>query len=558
MSSPAAKSLAIIARTKIPENALTRLREDLVSRRIGSGIEWLKNHRNLLVSLPPAQKNAAALLAYIAQWVDIGFDRPHLVQELLSRFPQPLRASLPLSDYVYIRMAEGLVAMSQEEFEAAIRHFETVLSFESEVRDRELVAIANFSVARCQRRMGRYDAALGGTVKAKELALQLAHPKMAAVMQVLESWLNFQEGKPQEARQILKEAEAALRDTDDYVTLGNIQSSYGRIARRQGRYDQALQHFGNSIEEYRKRNPQHPNLARSLANMAFVKRLIAVRLRRKIDREVLRRLNSGGRHPAQARLSKERGYFERLRQEALAHLTEAERIYAMYDDHRGLGTVHVDRGLLCLDGGDLDGAAGEAAQAYRLGEDKKDYILEARARILQATVENARFEEQIEEKSELSHRAQVAFDFAREAVEYAKHTQNRRLLARAYLAQAAVLANEFFSDSDAASECCDKAAVLLNPEGQDYIWEDLQALRATLLKAGGIDSTLRQWSQGIVGNKTFQQITEEFAGIVIPKVWRREGRKVSRVASRLRISPKKVRRILSRFGLRESAGNNNR
>jgi hypothetical protein len=267
-------------------------------------------------------------------------------------------------------------------------------------------------------------------------------------------------------------------------------------------------------------------------------------------------LNNAGRHSGRPRLSKERGHFERLRQEALGHLAEAERIYAIYDDHRGLGTVHVDRGLLCLDGGDLDGAAGEAAQAYRLGEDKKDYILEARARILQATVENARFEEQIEEKSDLSHRAQLAFDFAREAVEYAKHTQNRRLLARAYLAQAAVLANEFFSDPDAAGECCDKAAVLLNPEGQDYIWEDLQALRAKLLKAGGIDSTLRQWSQGIVGTKTFQEISEEFAGIVIPKVWKREGRKVSRVASRLRISPKKVRRILSRLGLRESADDN--
>jgi signal recognition particle subunit SEC65 len=60
---------------------------------------------------------------------------------------------------------------------------------------------------------------------------------------------------------------------------------------------------------------------------------------------------------------------------------------------------------------------------------------------------------------------------------------------------------------------------------------------------------LRQWSQGIVGDKTFQQISEEFASIVIPKVWKREGRKVSRVAARLSVSPKKVRRILSNAGL---------
>ena len=59
--------------------------------------------------------------------------------------------------------------------------------------------------------------------------------------------------------------------------------------------------------------------------------------------------------------------------EALAHLAQAEGLYARYDDHRGLGTVHVDRGLLYLDSGDLDAAAAEGATAFRLGEDKQDY-----------------------------------------------------------------------------------------------------------------------------------------------------------------------------------------
>jgi hypothetical protein len=46
----------------------------------------------------------------------------------------------------------------------------------------------------------------------------------------------------------------------------------------------------------------------------------------------------------------------------------------------------------------------------------------------------------------------------------------------------------------------------------------------------------------MIGDKTFQQVAEEFAEIVIPKVWGREGKKISRVADRLSISPKKVRR----------------
>ena len=539
-------------KARIPESLLQRLRDDLVARRIAAGIACLEQHRALLDALHPAQKNSAPLLGYFAQWVDIGFGHPRMVKELLARFPQPIRAALPLSDYVHIRMAEGLVAMSEEEFEKAIAEFERVLSFEAEIRDRELVAIANFWIGRCLRRMGRYDVAVGYTIKGKNLALELGFPRMAAVMQVLESWLMFQEAKPQEARRILREAESVLLETDDHVTLGNIQSTYGRIARRQGRYDQALQHFGKSIDEYTRRNPEHPNLARSLANMAFARRLIAMRLSRKIDREAARQAKRRGRPRPSSPKIRERAHLEQLRAEAMADLERAGQIYARYGDHHGLGTVHVDRGLVFLDGGDLDTAAEEAAKAYRLGEEKKDYILEARARILQAAVENGSFEEQIEDKSELSHRAQAAFDLAREAVECARHTQNRRLLARAYLAQASVLANDFFSDPDGASECCDRAAALLNPQGQDYIWEHLQTLRSRLLRTGGVDSTLRQWSHGIVGNRTFQQISEEFAAIVIPKVWKREARKVSRVAARLKISPKKVRRILRRQGLIES------
>jgi DNA-binding NtrC family response regulator len=46
-------------------------------------------------------------------------------------------------------------------------------------------------------------------------------------------------------------------------------------------------------------------------------------------------------------------------------------------------------------------------------------------------------------------------------------------------------------------------------------------------------------------------MTEEFARIVIPKVWEREDRKVARVAKKLSISPKKVRRILHSAGVSE-------
>ena len=74
--------------------------------------------------------------------------------------------------------------------------------------------------------------------------------------------------------------------------------------------------------------------------------------------------------------------------------------------------------------------------------------------------------------------------------------------------------------------------------------DDLAALKAHIMQSSGINDTIRGWCEGMVGGKTFQQVTEEFAEIVIPKVWLREDKKISRVAEILSVSPKKVRRIL--------------
>jgi tetratricopeptide (TPR) repeat protein len=528
---------------------LRQLRDDIAYRRLDSGMRCLEAHRSLIGALAPTHKSAGVLLGYLAQWVDIGFEGPQLIKRLLPRFPKHLRAALPLLDYLHVRMAEGLVAMAEEDFERAKRHFAFVESVEEEVRDREMLAISNFWIARCLRSQGRYDDALSYTVKARELAQELGYAKMAAVMQVLESWLAFQKGKLQEAGRTLQEAEAALADTDDYVNRGNIQSAYGRIARREARYERALEYFEKAMEEYARRNPRHPNLARSLVNMASAERLMRLQLRRKMDAAAASR-KTGGREAAPATgIANARKQFEQLREKAVQQLDAAGAIYQAQGNHRGMGAVHILRGFLCLDSGELDSAGSEAAEAFRRAEPKADFILMARARILQCIVENAKLDEQIEEASGANQHAQRAHDFGRDAVDFAKHTQNRRLLARAYVWQGMTFANDFFDNIEAARQCCDAAAALLKPQGPDYIWDDLQDLKARILRRGPLDTVLREWSQGLIGDKTFQQITEDFAHIIIPKVWEREDRKVSRVAARLSISPKKVRRVLRAAGL---------
>jgi len=536
---------------------LTQLREHVAAREIERGIACLRAHQDLIARLDPCQEDAAHLLALLAIWTDIGYNGPPPFRELLQRFEnlEPgARSKLPIADYICLRMASGMAAMAEEAMETAIAHFDFVLSLQEELDDQFLLAIAYFWKGRCLRRRGEYDEALIYTCKGKELALALDHPRMAAVMQVLESWLLFQQGKWKEAVRIAQAAEGVLGETDDYVTLGNIQSFYGRMARREGRFDKAIKFFESAIDHYGKRDPRHPNLARSLANMALAKRGIALQLQKRVDRDVQRRrrtaASSDGKSSGSSRDYRSR--LAQLRREALEHLEAARAIYQQRPSHHGAGTVYLNAAYIHLDGGDFQRAEEEAASAYQVAEQKQDYILMGRARILQCTIENAKVEEEIGGGADPGSHARRAFEFSQEAIDLAKHTQHHLLLANAYLWQGLTQCNSFFDNPEAARESYDLARASCGTNQPDNnIWQDLQTLSAKILRKGSLHPALKAWSQGSVGEKTFRQISEEFAEIVIPRVWEREGRKVSRVAARLSISPKKVRRILARVGRRK-------
>lgn len=525
-----------------------QLRDDLGHRRIGHGMAALGNSGALIETLGPACRFSGVFLGLIAQWVDAGFDSPRILARLLERFPKPARSALSMLDYLHVRMAEGVLAMSQEDFDRAAGHFRFVQSMEAEVDDAELLAIANFWAGRCLRKMGRYDDALEFIVRAEELALACGYIPMAAIMQVTRSWLAFQRGRLNEAGTILRHAEEALSRTDDFLTRGNIQSAYGRIARRQGRYERALEFFEQAIGEYRRGGGGQLQLARTLLNLAFVKRLLALQIHQELDHASASRRSRSETVQSADRTREQRLRIERMRGEAAAHLAESMAMYERFENHRGIAGVHINQGFLRLDAGDLECAAAEAAEAFHHGQEKRDFIVMARARTLQCIVETAALEEQVGDPAR-HHEAAEAF--ARDAVNFAGQTQNRRLLARAYVWQGLTYLAEPFCDQQAARRCCEQATALLHPEGGDreYTWEDLETLKARLLHASPVDADLRAWSAGMVHGKSFQQMTEEFARLIIPKVWEREGRKVSRVAEELSISPKKVRRILHAAGL---------
>jgi tetratricopeptide (TPR) repeat protein len=280
--------------------------------------------------------------------------------------------------------------------------------------------------------------------------------------------------------------------------------------------------------------------------MAYVERLLSLQIKKRIDADAASR-----RGIANCGISGQSGLrdrYEKLRKEALQHLAHAGEIFEKRSQHHGAGTVRVNCGFLHLDSGEFDLAGSMACEAFQLGQDKADYILMARARLLQCNIENARLEEGLEGEDPDQH-ARAALECAREAIEYARNTEHTRLLARAHLALGTTYCNEVFDNVEAARGCCESAAGLLKSEGFDPLWDELRALRARISHTSGVDATLRAWSQGEVGGKTLQQLTEDFAEFLIPKIWEQENRKISRVATRLSVSPKKVRRILARAGL---------
>lgn len=524
---------------------IERLQTALSARRIQEGFDWLDANRHVIDQIGAEMPRSATLTGYVAQWVDVGYGSCALIRQLLARFPERGQSALTVEEFAHLRMAEGIVYMMTEELDRALSTFDVILSLSPNLQDQELVAIAHFGRARCLRRKGEYGRAHQEVVTAREMTSSLGYLGLGAVVSTLESWIVFRKGKLREAAVTLEGAETILAASDDYVTLGNIQSAFGRLAQHEGRYEQAIQRFTASIEHYRKRDPEHPNIARSLANMAYAERLLSLQSKKKIDSEAASRRIGGGPAASHSAL---RERFERLRTDALQHLMQAGAIYEKRLQHHGAGTVRVNCGFLHFDAGEFDVAATLASEAFQLGHDKNDNILMARARLLQSSVENARLEEGIEGEDPGQH-ARTALDCAREAIEYAKSTEHARLLARGYLALGLTYCNEFFNDTEAARSCCDSAAALLKAEGLDPLWEDVRSLRSRITNTSGVDAVLRAWSQGDVGNKTLQQLTEDFAEFLITKIWDQEQRKVSRVSKRLSVSPKKVRRVLARAGL---------
>ena len=82
------------------------------------------------------------------------------------------------------------------------------------------------------------------------------------------------------------------------------------------------------------------------------------------------------------------------------------------------------------------------------------------------------------------------------------------------------------------------ATKLLIDDDADYVMDELNALKARLLRTVGADDTLRECSQGTVGGKLCRSF-RGFRSLVVRQVWLREGRRVSSLAKCCPCRPRK-------------------
>jgi len=536
--------------TCISDQLIADLRADAALRRIGHGFSLLRTCSQFLKVFDPSLKNAASFLQCVSQWVCMGYPDPGLGR-LVACYDKHSRKRLPLVDYVDLRVAEGMVAMSEGKLDCAVAHFDFVTTVANEIYKPDLLAITNYWKARCLRAMGKSDEAWEHIMKARELALESGSIQMDAAFRVLASVILFEKGDRKSALRSLCEAAAVLIQTDDYCTLGNIEATYGRILEEEGQFGQAIAHFTRALEQFKRRASKRGYVARVLLDISYTRLLVARDLRRSIDADSEQRRKGGVQRQfvSEDATPSLREELWSLHDEIVRDLDRAAKIYSGRPSGRGLSRVHLYRGYLYLNIGDLDIAGEHAAKCYALSETNQELVLMASARNLQCLVENSRVEEQVEERID---RALAAYDFLREAQELAKQAKDRKLLAHVYVCSGLTLSNNYFNAPEGAREAMQLAAKYMEPGDHDVVRQDFDALQKRLQGNDGMDTRLLSWARGQIGCKTFRELKEEFADVVIAKTWSMEGQKVSRVASRLAISPKKVRRVLARLGLHEA------
>jgi len=437
---------------KLTDELVTTAQELLARREMGAAAELFHLLSVELASLDPEVKNALPILNLYCQWldsggythagmaIDVAMSNLNNVETAIRKFVST-NDDLRVSDQAHIWIVQGLVALIREEYDEALGK----LAMAADVRvplHPATVAYTRNAIARCYRKKQDFRNAKQHSALAIAITLEAGYAELAAVFQLTYAWACFElnEGNP---AALFNAAIPALDSVHDRFNIGNALSALGRITRRAGpaHYCEAKKLFEKALVQYSECDAVHGNIARVYTSIAFTKRLMAKELGNDADA---------------------------LRSEASYDLQRAEDIYASHKQHRGVGMCYVYSAYLLIDIEDFRTAAKKARTAFELGRENKDEALMARARIVQTLT------------STLSNGTEkAAMRLGRSAVAHAKRAlQNRRLLARSYIAYGLAAVNT--NNVGLAAHACRKATKLLNPRERDYVFQDLEALKARI------------------------------------------------------------------------------
>lgn len=478
-------------------------------------------------------KKATHLLAYCAWGID--FHAPYLerVKRCLPHFRQLPLGELKIGELGSLLIAEGLLKFHDEEYEDAKALFDQVKDYADRIEDIELMTVSRYYLGRVLWKQIHYPQALELIRDAKERDSDSGHTARVAAMELVEGWLLFLQGQIEEAQQVLHRSRAVLEQTDAWVDLGNVLSFQGRIYRKGGDYDKALDCFARAIDIYGRHDPIHRNVARAHRNRAFVYRLQARDL-------------AGKPTSKQARPQVE-AEVRSLRAKAFAEIDQAEQIYLASEATRHtyeLGILHITRASIYSDADELDRAEEETKAAYGYGEAKNNKVVMAEARVIQSKLALGRGGRDD---------AQRSLELANQAIELANDlVHHRRLLVRAYIRKGYALLDATYDDPSGARTCWEQARANLVTEDRDYLRNSLDTLDEKICSKGRSRSFLYQLTEHSMEG-TLKELTSTFQETVIRFVYERCDRNIARTAKKLKTYDRTVRSAVSTFRITDES-----
>jgi tetratricopeptide (TPR) repeat protein len=528
---------------------------------------------NVLRQIEPSTKNAARLAGRLAVLADLGCISNAALQEFLLKFPTEIQGSLRGSDTVCVRFAFGVCEFLSGDNDLAMNDFDYVLNANYE-KDTTARILALFFKGRCLCAQGQLQTGLSAVQKARDLAEKHGQHQMAAAIKVKEGRLQYQLGNRVDAENLYDEAWRDLKHSADYVSRGNIRGFQGKMHRRLAHYQIACKLLTEAVGIWRKNNRSHRNMARDLAQLAIVKILEARRLEAKLDREHgkharerefarhvreatqrLRELNSSDISPASAakleralaevvtkelketrdkQMESDLSQIDRLREQARAHLNEAEAIYGDPLNPRGLACALSYEAMLDMDRGEYDAADTKLQEAYESVEKRIDNVALARVSLVWSAL------------FRVQGKGIDSWSKSNEAWERAEKTQNPRLKGRAAVALGNCEKDQ--GNTEGAKQWRDRAITFLGRDGsRDYAWDDLVQLNGALFSSASIEETAAALLQNaLLGQMPLETINDRFEENIVMAVYDANGQKISTTAEVLVTGPTKVQRIVRR------------